>query len=76
MEPRKIISEKLFFDIERISRDKKIDYIDAVIYHCEKNGIDIETIASIIKTNENMKEKLRIEAEDLNILPRRARLPI
>ena len=44
--------------------------------HCEKNNIEVESIASLIKSNENIKSKIQIEAENLNFLPKTARLDI
>jgi hypothetical protein len=53
-----------------------MEYIDAVIYFCEKHEIDVETAASLIKGNSNLKASIRIEAENLNYLPKTSRLPI
>lgn len=49
--------------------------MDAVIHYCETNNIEIEAAASIIKSNPKIKSKLQSEAEDLNFLPKRARIP-
>lgn len=53
-----------------------IEYMDAVIMYCEKNNIEIESIATLIRGNENFKSKIQIEAEKLNFLPKTARLDI
>ena len=62
--------------IENLRSSKNIDYIDAVVLWCETNKIEIEFIASLIKKDPAMKSKLQVEAENLNILKRGARLPI
>ena len=62
--------------IENLRSSKNIDYIDAVVLLCETNKIEIEFIASLIKKDPAMKSKLQVEAENLNILKRGARLPI
>jgi len=54
----------------------RVDYIDAVVFYCEKHNIEIETAASIIKSNPKFRLKLQSSAEDLNFLPKRAKLPI
>lgn len=62
--------------IEIVVREKRLDYIDAVVYYCEKNSIDIETAADLIKSNAKLKVKVRLSAEDANYLPKTATLPI
>lgn len=69
-------SEKFIKEIERLVVDYKIDYMDAVVHFCEKNSIEIEAVASIIRSNLRIKSKLQDEAENLNFLPKRAKLPV
>ena len=70
-----LTSEKFIKEIERIVNAYNIDYMDAVIYFCEKNNIEVETAASIIRSNLKIKSKLQLEAETLNFLPKSAKLP-
>jgi len=63
-------------EIEILCRDKNIEYIDAIVFWCEKNNLEIETAAYWIKKDPAMKSKVQAEAENLNILKRGARLPI
>lgn len=53
-----------------------MEYIDAVMYFCEKNGVDIETAASLIKSNAKLKASIQVEAENLNYLPKTKQLPL
>jgi hypothetical protein len=53
-----------------------MEYIDAVIYWCEKNNIEVEYVASYIKKDAAFKMKIQEEAENLNILKKGARLPL
>jgi len=69
-------TEKFSIEIDKIVANHNIDYIDAVIHYCEKNGLEIEAAASLIRNNQRIKARLRNEAEDLNFLPKRAKLPI
>lgn len=56
---------------------KNIEYIDAVIMWCEKNGIELEFIANIIKKDALIKSKIQNEAENLNFIkPSGAKLPL
>ena len=63
-------------EIDKICKDKNIEYIDAVVLWCEKNKVEVEYAASLIKKDPVFKSKIQIEAENLNILKRPARLPI
>lgn len=64
-------------DIERIVCDKNVDYFEAVIHYCDKNNIEIETAAVLVKQNNTLKAKIQFEAENLNMVKRSgARLPI
>lgn len=63
-------------EIEKLVLDKKMEYIDAVVYFCDKNGVDIETAASLIKNNSKLKASIQTEAENLNYLPKTKQLPI
>jgi hypothetical protein len=56
--------------IDSIVINHKISYIDAVVYYCEKNNLEIEAFAKLIKSNEMLKAKIQTEAESLNFLPK------
>jgi uncharacterized protein YeaC (DUF1315 family) len=63
-------------EIEVLCRTKNIEYIDAIIFWCQKNNLEVETAAYWIKKDPVMKSKIQLEAENLNILKRGARLPV
>lgn len=63
-------------EIETICISRNVEYIDAVIHWCERNGFEIEYAAEIIKKNAPLRSKVQIEAENLNFLKKTARLPI
>ena len=69
-----LTTEKFTKEIELIVSTFDIDYMDAVIHFCEKNNIELETAASIIRSNLKIKSKLQLEAENLNFLPKSAKL--
>lgn len=60
--------------IERTVIDKRISYLDAVIWYCEKNELEIDVAAKLLNTT--IKSKLEVEAQDLNFLAKGARLPL
>jgi hypothetical protein len=63
-------------EIEKLCFEKDIEYIDAVVFWCEKNKLEIETAAYWIKKDPVMRAKIQVEAENLNILKSGARLPV
>lgn len=54
--------------IESLVKDKSLPYMDAILYHCEQTGLEIELAAKLISGA--LKSKLKIEAETLNFLPK------
>lgn len=62
--------------IETIVREKEITYMEAIVYHCEQTGFEIEVAAKLISNA--LKSKIKLEAESLNYLPRSntTKLPI
>ena len=63
-------------EIEMIVKDKKCEYMDAIMIYCERNNMEVETVADIIKHNSILKAKLQYEAEVMNMMKRTSRLPI
>ncbi len=68
-------SMKFYEKIEVIKREKPdMSYMDAVVYYCEENDIEIETVGKFI--SKVLKEKIESEARDLNYLPKVGKLPV
>jgi len=64
-------------EIENIVKDNNgMRYVDAIVYFCEQNNLDIESIPKLI--SKPLKERLKVEAMELNLLKRtsHAKLPI
>ena len=67
--------QKFNLDIEEIVLEKKLNYIEAIVYYCETNDIEVEVAAKMI--NKNIKEKLQANANTLNLLVDKTRsLPL
>lgn len=71
-----VTTEKFISEVEKLVNNYNLDYMDAIIHYCEKNNLELEAAASIIKSNAKMKAKLQSEGEVLNFLPKRAKLPL
>ena len=60
--------------IEQIVKEKNITHMDAVLWYCEKEGLEPDGLGSLI--SKGLKEKIEANARDLNFLPKQAQLPI
>lgn len=69
-------SKNLLEEIEKIVQEKKLSYIEAVVYFCEATGLEVEVAGTLIKSNPKLKAAIQEEAEDLHYLPKTERLPI
>lgn len=64
-------------EIEKIVKEKRAEYHEAVLLYCETHNIEIETAATLIKQNVTLKAKIQIEAENINMVKKTsARLPV
>lgn len=71
-----LTSEKFYTDVDSLVKNHSLNYMDAVVYYCEKNDVEIETAAMMIRSNHRIKSYIQNEGEELNFLPRSAKLPI
>lgn len=69
-----LTEESFFKTIANIVVENNFDYIEAIVFFCEENDLDIEEIIPLI--NRTMKEKIKVSAEDKGLVKREARLPI
>lgn len=61
--------------IEDISRQKNLNYMDAVLHYCSENELEPEDIRKFV--SKTLKEKIALNAQDLNYLPKTtAELPV
>ena len=83
-ELNKVLEEKFLtpikfsYEIERIVIREKMNYIDAILFYCEKETIDVESIPKLM--TKPLKEKLKVDATRLNFMRARggskAKLPL
>jgi hypothetical protein len=67
-------SSEFYIKIQELVNDTRLSYMDAILYYCEQNGMEPESIAQIV--NGKLKAQIREEAEELNFLPKTAKLPL
>ena len=61
-------------NIEKLAKSGECSYLDALIDYCDKNSVEPEQIKPLI--TKSLKEKLEVNARELNFLPKVATLPI
>ena len=54
-----------------VQANEEMNYIDAIVYFCEKNNIDVESVPKLI--SKPLKEKIKYEAMELNFLKKTSR---
>jgi hypothetical protein len=54
-----------------VQKNVEMNYIDAIIYFCERNNIDLESVPKLI--SKPLKEKIKYNAIELNFLKRTSR---
>ena len=60
-------SKEFSLIIEGVVKDKRpITYMDAIIWYCEQNQIDVESVGRLI--SKALKEKIQVEASKANLI--------
>tara|TARA_Y100000310_G_scaffold146925_1_gene146224 strand:- start:1260 stop:1514 length:255 start_codon:yes stop_codon:yes gene_type:complete len=54
--------------IEKMSMESDMSYMDAIFAFCEERDIDLDVVPKLI--NQSLKDKLEVEARELNFLPK------
>ena len=70
-------SKEFSLIIEGVVKDKRpITYMDAILWYCEQNQIEVETVGRLI--SKALKEKIQVECTKANLLkiPETGKLPI
>ena len=83
-ELEKVLAEKFLtpikfsYIIENIVINENLNYIDAIIHYCEKEGIEVVSVSKLM--TKPLKEKLKVDATRLNFMKSRgaskAKLPV
>lgn len=58
--------KKFSLKIEEIAREKNISHMDAILYYCEKNELEVEYVAKMV--TKGLKDKIEINARKLNMM--------
>ena len=60
--------------IEQIVKDKELSYMEAVLDYANNSEIEPEAMAKML--NQSVKDKIEVEAQNLNMLKKTGQLPI
>lgn len=60
--------------IEREAIRRKIGYMESLMEYCDEKGVEPVAVASMISSS--LKEKIRAEAEEMNLLKKSPKLPL
>ena len=60
--------------IEQMVQTKNITYMDACLEYCKDNNVEPESLGRLV--NKALKQKIQVEAENLNFLKKSSTLPI
>jgi hypothetical protein len=60
--------------IEKLVAETDYNHIEAIVEYCKTTGLEIEVASSLV--NANLKAKIELDAQECNMLPKSARLPI
>lgn len=63
IEEKFLTMDKFSVGVETIASEEQVNYIDAILYFCDRNNIEIETVPKLI--SKPLKEKLKWDAEQL-----------
>ena len=76
IESKFLTPQKFAMEIESIVAGGDFNYIDAILYYCESNSLEIESITKLI--SKPLKERLKWDAIRLNFMKKtsRAKLPL
>ena len=70
-------SKEFSLIIEGVVKDKRpITYMDAILWYCEQNQIEVESVGRLI--SKALKEKIQVEDSKANLIkiPETGKLPV
>jgi NADP-dependent 3-hydroxy acid dehydrogenase YdfG len=67
-------SNEFSLHIEQIVKEKRMSHMDAVLEYCKENFLEPQDIAKLV--NKSLKEKIAINMQDSNLMPKTAKLDV
>ena len=60
--------------IGQMVQEKKMTHMDAVLEYCKENFLEPQDVAKLI--NKSLKDKIELDFQDMNYLPKTAKLDV
>ena len=67
-------SKKFSIEIELFVKKTGLSHLDAVLEYCEEKNLESDQINHLI--SRSLKEKIRVDAEAVNLMPKSSTLPV
>ena len=74
MVEQKVTTKRFALLIDELVKTKRLTHMEAIIYYCEQNMLEPASVTKWI--DQSLKEKIQLDAEKLNYLPKTAQLPL
>ena len=74
MVEQKVTTKRFALIVDELVRTKNLTHMEAIIYYCEQNMLEPESVTKWI--DKCLKEKIQLDAEKLNYLPKTSQLPL
>jgi len=71
LEDKFMTTAKFSQEVEKVAFENEMNYIDAIVFYCEKNEIELESVPKLI--SKPLKEKLKYDAQKLNYMKKTSR---
>jgi len=72
-----VVGSTFLEEVEHMCLSRGVDVLDAAVTWCERNGVEYESVAPLIKKAQHLKTRLQAEAEAVRTVKRvGGRLPI
>ena len=66
IESKFLTPQKFAIEIEKIVAEENLNYIDAIVYYCESNNLEVDSITKLM--SKPLKERLKWDAIRLNFM--------
>lgn len=74
MVEEKVTTKRFAIIVDELVRTKGLTHMEAILYYCEENMLEPESVTKYI--DKCLKEKIQMDAEKLNYLPKTSQLPL
>ena len=74
MVEQKVTTKRFALIVDELVRTKNLTHMEAIIHYCKQNMVEPESVTKWI--DKCLKEKIQVEAEALNYLPKTSQLPL